>query len=564
LRPDIPQKIAGAAPSNSNEDRSPLVDTRAFVTSEVSRHSCNAAMLGVALSVGACGGLMLPSLNAVAQTSDPVAAGATSTQQPAESTANQPSSASKIAFVTPNGNTASNPTTPNAASLADPTVAKPAVGKSVSENGHTVRAGDSLWRIAKNYGVDIATLANLNQLQPDTKLKVGQVLQLPTSISRNNTTGNGVASNDGSGSGVTSLQAIAQSVPEVPVIASQDDLKTQQARSIDLLKEKRNQLQQRLAELGEESKISNVPTATSLPGTSTSSASETADASLPVTTLSKTPLPAIGGEAPKAIALNPVVTTEKVGETASEQKTTSLDTSSLLSEIQEIRNRYQRQTAPYGTQSGASQLVTSQAVAAKPADAKPADTVVPTTATVNQTVNQTIATTASTVVPTTRLEASAAPLVNPDFNGRKSDSSLSIELRNFVQPKLKPEDTGAKVMASPTQQRQVIARATLGSEAYAPVAPTVKRMVAPNLPSIGREDAYLPGGIDASNGYVWPAQGMLSSGYGWRWGRMHRGLTLLPQLGLRSSLPLVVWLAMRVGMMEATATSSKSSMLMAP
>ncbi|NJN49314.1 MAG: M23 family metallopeptidase [Alkalinema sp. RL_2_19] len=56
-------------------------------------------------------------------------------------------------------------------------------------------------------------------------------------------------------------------------------------------------------------------------------------------------------------------------------------------------------------------------------------------------------------------------------------------------------------------------------------------MVAPNLPAMGREDAFLPGGGVSSNGFIMPSKGLLSSGYGWRWGRMHRGIDIAAPVG---------------------------------
>ncbi|NJN49316.1 MAG: hypothetical protein HC805_05480 [Alkalinema sp. RL_2_19] len=70
MRPDIPQK-SGTNPSNL-EDRSPLVDNRESVTSEVSRPSCNAAaMLGIAISVGV-GSFAAPVFHGTAQATETV------------------------------------------------------------------------------------------------------------------------------------------------------------------------------------------------------------------------------------------------------------------------------------------------------------------------------------------------------------------------------------------------------------------------------------------------------------------------------------------------------------
>ncbi|MEM7593091.1 MAG: M23 family metallopeptidase [Cyanobacteria bacterium P01_A01_bin.83] len=52
--------------------------------------------------------------------------------------------------------------------------------------------------------------------------------------------------------------------------------------------------------------------------------------------------------------------------------------------------------------------------------------------------------------------------------------------------------------------------------------------VALTLPPLPDSDEYLPSGF---NGYIWPAQGVLTSGYGWRWGRMHRGIDIAAPIG---------------------------------
>ena len=49
----------------------------------------------------------------------------------------------------------------------------------------------------------------------------------------------------------------------------------------------------------------------------------------------------------------------------------------------------------------------------------------------------------------------------------------------------------------------------------------------PNLPQIPQ--APLPG--SGPGDYIWPTQGVFSSGYGWRWGRMHKGIDLANRTG---------------------------------
>ncbi|MGB3309975.1 MAG: peptidoglycan DD-metalloendopeptidase family protein [Nodosilinea sp.] len=77
---------------------------------------------------------------------------------------------------------------------------------------------------------------------------------------------------------------------------------------------------------------------------------------------------------------------------------------------------------------------------------------------------------------------------------------------------------------------QLLAAAPLGAEAYR-VAPSlpVGQTVTPNMPMMPGADQFLPEA--PSNGFVWPTQGTFTSGYGWRWGRMHRGIDIAGPVG---------------------------------
>ncbi len=63
--------------------------------------------------------------------------------------------------------------------------------------------------------------------------------------------------------------------------------------------------------------------------------------------------------------------------------------------------------------------------------------------------------------------------------------------------------------------------------------------VSPQLPPLAAVDRYLPRPIDetlappstSTTGYMWPAKGVLTSGYGPRWGRMHRGIDIANSTG---------------------------------
>lgn len=60
--------------------------------------------------------------------------------------------------------------------------------------------------------------------------------------------------------------------------------------------------------------------------------------------------------------------------------------------------------------------------------------------------------------------------------------------------------------------------------------PPVGETVSPELPPLSSPDPYLPN-PETFDGYIWPAKGVITSGYGWRWGRMHRGIDIAAPVG---------------------------------
>lgn len=52
--------------------------------------------------------------------------------------------------------------------------------------------------------------------------------------------------------------------------------------------------------------------------------------------------------------------------------------------------------------------------------------------------------------------------------------------------------------------------------------------IALRLPPLRNPEEYLPSAFD---GYIWPAQGVLTSGYGMRWGRLHQGIDIAAPVG---------------------------------
>jgi murein DD-endopeptidase MepM/ murein hydrolase activator NlpD len=124
------------------------------------------------------------------------------------------------------------------------------------------------------------------------------------------------------------------------------------------------------------------------------------------------------------------------------------------------------------------------------------------------------------IVPAATSEVASEVAVSPHFNPAALD-------RQNADTRAVSNSTGTAESSSPN----LLATAPLGSESYDPLLqPVTGRMVSPDLPPLPGADTFLPeDGL--FNGYIWPAAGLLTSGYGWRWGRMHQGIDIAADIG---------------------------------
>jgi murein DD-endopeptidase MepM/ murein hydrolase activator NlpD len=139
-------------------------------------------------------------------------------------------------------------------------------------------------------------------------------------------------------------------------------------------------------------------------------------------------------------------------------------------------------------------------------------------------------------------ESRLASARNPEFTPNPQVESLRTQIRKLnVQGSIPmnpqsvqaPQAFGARTPSVPAEKTTtVVAMAPVGSQSYDPViGKTIGRLVSPDLPPLGSGDVYLPSGSGKFNGYIWPAKGMLTSPYGPRWGRMHRGIDVAAATG---------------------------------
>lgn len=129
----------------------------------------------------------------------------------------------------------------------------------------------------------------------------------------------------------------------------------------------------------------------------------------------------------------------------------------------------------------------------------------------------------------------SVPVTLPNTQAVRSSSTAPSGPSERINPQFNPQPNETLETAPSVQEpqrEQVLAVAPVGSEVYAPLMqPAVGQIVSPELPPLKAPDTYLPNSQPRFNGYIWPAHGVFTSGYGWRWGRMHRGIDIAGPTG---------------------------------
>ncbi len=106
--------------------------------------------------------------------------------------------------------------------------------------------------------------------------------------------------------------------------------------------------------------------------------------------------------------------------------------------------------------------------------------------------------------------------------------SLVSELDATIPPRQPslPVEPLALLPTSTTQdQRKLPLSSPIARRSPFPVIPSL------DLPPLTSAENFLPAGMGGIAQYIWPAKGVLTSGYGWRWGRMHRGIDIAAPVG---------------------------------
>jgi len=126
--------------------------------------------------------------------------------------------------------------------------------------------------------------------------------------------------------------------------------------------------------------------------------------------------------------------------------------------------------------------------------------------------------------------------INPEFDPKEYNETVQAELQRRRQQRPN-QQASIQIEVPPPEstselQQDRLATAPAPSDTYNPMMRTpVGERVSPELPSPSAPGIYLPNSETQFNGFIWPTKGVLTSGYGRRWGRMHRGIDIAAPIG---------------------------------
>ncbi|MCL1464746.1 peptidoglycan DD-metalloendopeptidase family protein [Argonema galeatum] len=398
---------------------------------------------------------------------------------------------------------------------------------------YQVKPGDTVDAIARNYGITVTALAKANELNNPNRIQIAQIISIPQSQSVGVTSSQPALDSSASEPVSPNFAALnrssASSKPNVPIVTALAPGSSRDGISVPT-----------------------VPSANWTPSMATASASSLGTDAVPPgfkgakyevpENLSRTKqssgagngndfqLPTPPGE-PSLFAENE----PNQGPQANSKQENNLYVERLRTEILQLREQYRHQQGSDVLQRLTSMRQPYAAPNATPTVTPPALTPPPAVTPLNSS-------------PESRPSLTSSTPVNRDYNPNRYNEALQAEIqRRSARGPSQQSSIQIPVAERGTdpakRQQQLVATAPIGPEAYQPYNQPAPRMVAPELPALPGPDNYLPGGLNQNlNGYNWPTRGVLTSGFGRRWGRMHKGIDIAAPTGtpIVASAPGVV------------------------
>ena len=367
------------------------------------------------------------------------------------------------------------------------------IAASSHQTTYEVKPGDTLAAIANRHNTSISELVKANSLKNPNQLQISQQLVIPAAPVN---------------TGITIQTPVVVNSPSVqygnnPEIATVPRRSTTSPASV----------------LADNSRVTD-PT----PVTDNSQIQTDNDVVAPETAANNINSQGVGGDTPVPSAFVEIQQPKKPADKIARAKSDRLR--SLQAEIQRLQQKYRAQ------QSGntAVPVVASESENA----AIPIPVASPNSLRVSRPSSNGQNIAIPIAVPSPLTPNYANQPVKPQFRATRPLNNEAIN------PEFLPNSAASQLIPSRNTPATRIATPPTGVNANDSLGQMRGTTVSPGkLPPLAAVDQYLPQPIDettpppsgSSNEYIWPAKGVLTSGYGWRWGRMHRGIDIANATG---------------------------------
>ncbi|MBT9311038.1 peptidoglycan DD-metalloendopeptidase family protein [Leptothoe kymatousa] len=449
---------------------------------------------------------------------------------------------------------------------------------------HTVEQGDSLWQIAKDHQVEIQDIKVANSISPDATLQVGQVIKVPGEEAGGPTLVSllpGIQTNEQSQGQAPSLERLLATIPdaessapaiaeaselsdavEEPVVVATEELTGDVSlRSAGIVSQSdgfQADLQQLAVRNTDTEQIE--VTAASVEAEEVSIDAVEVDSAQPAASFDEDDSAIAGyeirpGDTVENIATTLGTTAEELADVnglenpdfivAGETLAVPEDTANVLVASEELAdNSVEASTelaaAGIGGFDG-TRLARLQSTVERPIN-------VPTTMQrlrgdeATSLIESALEVDAEETAEVIQVEDPYTADLLADIGSAQQLNASSTQEEELVAVRqtasvgstvVNPEFVGGTQASDIAEKRaELLAAAPLDPSAYvSSPAPSTGQVVSPEMPILPSADEYLPEAPDYFNGYIWPTRGTLTSGYGWRWGRMHRGIDVAGPVG---------------------------------
>jgi murein DD-endopeptidase MepM/ murein hydrolase activator NlpD len=444
---------------------------------------------------------------------------------------------------------------------------------------HEVQPGDTLWSLSQSYHIQPESIAASNAIEPSTILKVGEVLSIPTQDGIIESIGSYKDLNaDSAKNNISTSQiaAAAKQTEKTVVVSGKVDelLQNRQEVALNNLKEQRSTLAAELKELNtatDNNQVDQNTIVAALPDVSSSVDFHNFKEPIPI----YVPPVVNGAEVTRqeATPISPVISDRETVELNStlanaEQKSPVL--TSLLPRIdtpqvipvpqlntpaakatpfstiprRSITPAVTTQEASYRVRKGdtlnsiarnygvsATELIRANGISDPNLIEVDQNLVIPNNGSARSIalpVTEATQIAAASIQNTNRARLEASLNANPYLEDIRQDVSKlreGLNQNSNTATALKPST------AINNQTPDLLAAAPISTTNYNPGIQVSPDQQIPSLPGLRDAESYLPDAPAEFDGFMWPAKGTLTSGYGPRWGRMHRGIDIAAPIG---------------------------------